>query len=137
MSNVVTFSAAAFVLQFPAFAAYNTAHPGSLQYYFDDATMFLDNSEGAKIEPLRRARLLNLIVAHLGQLGGILTPAGAGSTASQVGRVSSGSEGSVSATFSMESAGSNSAYWLQTQYGAMYWQATAQYRTFRYATRRC
>jgi hypothetical protein len=79
-----------------------------------------------------------MVVAHLGTLSGVLTPAGQGSTATQVGRVSSASEGSVSASMDMGQQSKNAAFWLQTQYGATFWQATAKYRTMRYVLpRRC
>ncbi|EDJ4876599.1 DUF4054 domain-containing protein, partial [Salmonella enterica] len=49
-----------------------------------------------------------------------------------VGRITSASQGSVSV--SVDNSGSNDASWwyLQTPYGADYWQATAPYRSMEY-----
>ncbi len=138
MSGVVVFSATAFVAQYPAFAAYNTAHSGGLQGYFNTATLYLSNTKGSRVKDVTtRSILLNLLVAHLAQLDGVLQPAGQGSTAAAVGRVSSATEGSASVQTQMPGAGASAAWYQQTQYGATYWAATAQYRSMRYVRPRC
>jgi hypothetical protein len=140
MSGVVIFDPTAFVARYPVFSAFNTANPGALQGYFDTATLFLNNTACSIVgDVVRRSVLLNMLVAHLLQLDGVLTPSGSGSTADKVGRLASGSEGTVSAQFAMEGVNANSAYFMQTQYGAAYWAATAPYRTMRYVRgwRRC
>lgn len=134
--GVVIFDPVRFVLRFPQFAA----SVGGLQMFFDEATLLLNNTHTSMVRDLtERAILLNLITAHIATLGGIATPGGAGSTATQVGRVSSASEGSVSASMDMGATHGSSAWWMQTQHGATYWQLTAKYRTMRYITprRRC
>lgn len=137
MSTVV-FNAAQFVMRYPVFAAYNTANPGGLQYFFDDAGLYLNNTDCSPITDLtKRQQLLWMITAHLAQLGGVLAPGGAGSTASQVGRISEASEGTVKASFDMGTANGRAAFWNQTQFGAQYWMATAKYRSFRYVPRVC
>lgn len=144
MSGVVAFDAAAFVVAFPAFAAYNAAHVGGLQFYFDSAaTLHINNTPASRVSSLPARRiLLWLVTAHLAQLAGVAdagTPStGAKSAGNRVGRVSSGSEGGVKADFDAGTATASSAYWMQTQYGAQYWAATARYRSFRYsAPARC
>lgn len=133
MSGVVTFNPAAFVAQYPVFAAYNTASPNGLQNYFNMTTPFLNNTVNSRVsDVVLRAQLLNMLVAHLAQLDGVLTPEGQGSTAQQVGRISDATEGSVKASFAMPGATANAAWYLQTQYGAMFWAATAPIRTMRY-----
>ena len=53
-----------------------------------------------------------------------------------VGRISTASEGSVSVSTELTSSGSPSeAFFSQTKYGLSFWQATAQFRTARYAAR--
>jgi hypothetical protein len=86
-----------------------------------------------------RTILLNLITAHIATLSGIIAPGGAGSTATQVGRVSSATEGSVTASLDMGAQYASAAWFMQTQYGASYRQMTAKYRTARFvsARRRC
>jgi hypothetical protein len=137
-AGAVVFDPAAFIARFPQFANVDAA---LLQAFFDEAAaLYLNNSARSIVRDLaERSILLNYIVAHLGTLSGVLTPAGQGSTATQVGRVSSASEGSVSASMDMGQQSKGAAFWLQTQYGAAYWQATAAYRTLRYVLprRRC
>lgn len=130
---IVVFDAAQFVLKYTVFAPYNTASPGGLQYFFDDAGDFLNNTDCSPITDIpTRQRYLWMITAHLAQLGGALSPTGTGSTASQVGRVSEASEGTVKASFDMGTPQGRAAFWNQTQFGAQYWAATGKYRSFRY-----
>jgi hypothetical protein len=136
-AGAVVFDPVAFAARYPQFANVSTQ---LLQAFFDEAAaLYLNNSARSIVRDLsERAILLNMVVAHLGTLSGVLTPAGQGSTATQVGRVSSASEGSVSASMDMGQQSKNAAFWLQTQYGATFWQATAKYRTMRYVLpRRC
>jgi len=138
MTGVVVFNRAAFVVKFPAFAAYNTANPTGLQMFFDSTALLLNNTTTSRVHDLtKRALLLDLLTAHLAQLGGVLNAAGAAQN--PVGRVSSASEGSVSASFDAGPVTNSQAWYLQTQYGALYWQATALFRAFRYSpnNRRC
>lgn len=139
-TGVVTFDAARFIVRFPQFAAYNAANPAGLQMFFDEATLILNNTATSRVQDVtQRAMLLNLLTAHIATLGGVLTVAGPGSTAGQVGRVSSGAEGSVSVSLDMGAVYGTKAYFMQTQWGAQYWQMTSQWRTMRYigAQRRC
>ena len=85
---------------------------------FGNACLLLDNTENSRVQDLNeRKLLLYLLILHLyylsergGQAVGLMTGA---------------SEGNVSASF----AGLNNANWYQqTQWGALYWQATAKYR---------
>lgn len=137
-AGAVVFDPVAFTTRYPQFANVDAA---LLQAFFDEAAaLYLNNSARSIVRDLgERSILLNMIVAHLGTLSGVLTPAGQGSTATQVGRVSSASEGSVSASMDMGQQSKGAAFWMQTQYGAAYWQATAAYRTMRYVLprRRC
>lgn len=131
---IVVFDAAQFVLRYPVFAAYNIASPGGLQYFFDDAGLYLNNTDCNPITNVtQRQQLLWMITAHLAQLGGAAAAGGVGSTATQVGRISEASEGTVKASFDMGTAQGRAAFWNQTQFGAQYWMATAKYRSFRYA----
>lgn len=138
-SGVVTFDAAAFVQRFPQFAAYNTANPGGLQMFFDEAALLLKNNQNSLVKDLaERSILLNMLTAHIATLGGVVAPGGAGSTAGQVGRVSSAGEGSVSASLDMGAVYGTAAWYMQTQWGAQYWTLTAKYRTARFVSaRRC
>lgn len=126
--GVVRFVAAEFIAAYPAFAAVN---PALLQSGFDIATLFLNNSccsivQNAKV----REQLLYMVTAHVaallqGENG--LAPSGI------VGRIASATEGStaISADYAANMSMSE-AYFSQTKYGAMFWQATTVYRSMHY-----
>lgn len=128
--GAVVFDPAAFVRRYPQFAAVDA---GTLQDFFNEAALYCNNTSRSVVKDLgERSVLLGMLTAHIGTLSGVLTPAGQGSTATQVGRVSSAAEGSVSASLDMGAQPGSAAWYLQTQYGAAYRQATAKYRTMRY-----
>lgn len=125
--GVVVFDSAAFKAAFTSFA---TVADPALQLSFQMATTLLDNSCGSRVkDATKREFLLNLLVAHVtalkdGENG--QPPAGV------VGRVDRAQEGSVSVSASMGTMDRGQAYYAQTQWGAMYWQATARFRTMVY-----
>jgi len=123
----VSFDAATFKVRFPEFAAVTSPLLG---LYFDEACMYLDNTDTSRIADLaQRAMLLNLVVAHIATVNGAATTGGP----SAPGRVSSASEGGVSVSFdAMPAANGSQAWFQQTQYGASYWAMTARYRSFLY-----
>lgn len=130
----VVFDPEAFKAAYPAFANVPDA---ALQQYFKIATRYLSNKDCSIVQDLEeRETLLWMLVAHIGQLYGALNPGGAADGASAVGRTSSATEGSVSVSFDMGPVSRNSAWFLQTQYGAAFWEATAYLRGFRYRPRR-
>lgn len=137
MPGVVVFDPVAFAARYPQFTGISAE---VLQSFFDEATLLLNNSPRSLVrDTVERGILLSMITAHIGTLSGVTTPAGQGSTAGQVGRVSSASEGSVSASLDMGATYGSAAWFMQSQYGATYWQMTAKYRTMRYIAprRRC
>lgn len=127
--TAVVFDPAAFKLRYPEFSAVSDVLLG---LYFNEATLYLSNSDCSPVQNLtRRAMLLNMLVAHIAYLSGALNPGGASGGPAPVGRASSATEGSVSA--SLEYAVPGTAAWFaQTQYGAAFWQATISLRSFRY-----
>lgn len=122
--GVVNFVPADFKAGFPEFTSIADA---VLSVNFGLATLQLNNSCNSRVlNALQREQLLNLLTAHVTQLrNGINGQAASGI----VGRISEAAEGSVRASADMGNVTLNAAYFLQTQWGAMYWQATAQYRT--------
>ncbi|EEZ74634.1 hypothetical protein NEILACOT_05350 [Neisseria lactamica ATCC 23970] len=82
-------------------------------------------------KPEEREMLLFLLVRHFAALAERAAQGGL------VGRIASASEGSVSVSADMGAAGGNAAWYLQTPYGATYWQLTAKYRRFRYVQGGC
>jgi hypothetical protein len=121
--GVVDFDPAAFKAAYPEFA---TLADAVLTANFGLATLQLNNSCGSKVcDANKRAMLLDLLVAHITTLrnGANGQPA-----PGMVGRIGYAIEGSVAATADMGPQVTGQAYYNQTQWGAMYWQATAQYR---------
>lgn len=124
---IVTFDLAAFRARYPEFA---TVVDATIQAYFAEATLYLDNTDCSRVSNVTvRAVLLNMLTAHIAALNsGVNGEAPSG----LVGRVAQASEGSVSVSADMGPTTGTSAWFLQTKYGAAYWQATAPYRTFQY-----
>lgn len=125
-TGVVTFDPVAFVARYPEFSTVNQT---VLTAYFGEATLYLDNSEASRVQNVeQRLPLLWMLTAHIAALNSGVN----GQAPSQlVGRINSATEGSVSVSAEMQ-AGQNAAWFLQTKYGAAFWQATAWLRTARY-----
>lgn len=126
--GIVTFNAQAFAAAYPAFAFLPQE---TLTNNFTLATMLLGNSYCSVVQDApTRANLLNLITAHVTAL---LNGAWGKPPSGAVGRVISGTEGSVTAQIEWSSAvGKTQAFWIQTQWGAMVWQMMLPWRTARY-----
>lgn len=86
-------------------------------------------------------RALYLLTAHIGYLsaprdanGNPTGQQGSNSPPQIVGRITSASQGSVSVSSEMQATGGtySQAYYMQTQYGAQYWELTKSIRTFQY-----
>jgi hypothetical protein len=124
--GVVTFDYAAWVARYPEFDAIEQS---LVLDYFDEATGILDNTPCSIVQDTtQRARLLNMLTAHIAAMNSGVN----GQAASPlVGRVSNATEGSVSVAAEYPTTSDN-AWFLQTKYGAAYWQATAYLRTFNY-----
>ncbi len=123
----VQFSAAEFLGLYPQF----TPQASFLQANFNIAAIQLDNTCTSKVQDApTRQTLLYLLTAHITQL---LNGVGSTPPSGLVGRLADGTEGSVSASTEWDAKGGpGQAYYLQTQFGAQYWQLTAKFRTARY-----
>ena len=99
-----------------------------VQGYFDEACLFCDPTATSRItNEGQRLTLLNMLTAHIAALN----DAALGKSATDpVGRVSSVTQGSESASFDNMLPGI-AAWFAQTKYGMSYWQATAPYRMMR------
>lgn len=127
---VVIFDPAAFKEAYPAFASVPDA---LLTEYFNIATLYLSNTDCSIVQDIaKRTTLLWLLTAHIAYLSGALNLVPG--TPGLVGRVSSATEGSVSVSTEYPT-NPNNAWFLQTQWGAIFWQATLSYRSFRYRAR--
>lgn len=119
-------------------ARFQTAYPevrvadAQLEMWFAQAESLLDNTDHSIVEkPEEREMLLFLLVRHFAALAERAAQGGL------VGRIASAAEGSVSVSADMGAAIGNAAWYLQTPYGATYWQLTAKYRRFRYVSGGC
>lgn len=119
-------------------ARFQAAYPevraagAQLEMWFAQAESLLDNTGRSIVKkPEEREMLLFLLVRHVAALTERAAQGGL------VGRIASAAEGSVSVSADMGAVGSNAAWYLQTPYGATYWQLTAKYRRFRYVSGGC
>lgn len=89
-----------------------------IESYFSAACLLLDNTKRSRVRNLcERKMLLYLLTRHIAELA----ERGAG----LVGSLTSASQGSVSVGVS---AFQNANWYQQTQWGAIYWEATGKYR---------
>ncbi len=124
---IVVFDITAFRERYPEF---DTVSDALLNAYFVEATVYLDNTDGSVVtDSAIRSVYLNMLVSHLAAMN---SGVGGSKPTGLVGRVASASEGSVSVSMADIPSSSSSWWYLQTPYGAAYWQATAAYRTARY-----
>lgn len=133
MGVIVQFNYAKWAATFPQLAGITQPQA---QEYFEMATTIHRNDGGGPVtDANQQLRLLNLVTAHIAVL---FNPQTTGQNSSGlVGRIASATEGSVS----VQAAYSNNvseqqAWFIQTQYGAMYWTATGPFRTARYIPNR-
>lgn len=125
--GVVTFDPAAFKTRYPEFA---TRSDTLCQMYFDEATLYLNNSDSSAVQDVgQRASLLNMLVAHIAKINPL-----DGSGGGLAGPITSASEGSVSVGTSLPTLPGSAAWFAMSTYGFAYWQATARYRSFKYRT---
>jgi hypothetical protein len=124
--TIAVFDSVAFKARYPEFAA---VADGLLSACFTEAGLYLSNTDASPVQNItRRQLLLNMLTAHIAYLGGALSADG---QARPVGRISQAGEGSVSAGLEYGVPGTQ-AWFVQTQYGAAFWQATTSLRGFRY-----
>ncbi|HGK4602799.1 TPA: DUF4054 domain-containing protein [Yersinia enterocolitica] len=125
---IVVFDITKFRAMFPEFS--NVADD-LLPFLFDQATDYLNNSDFSLVDNvIKRERLLYLLMAHLAYMryGDVKGDGGSG----MVGRLSSASEGSVSASSEAGVVEFRYMWYTQSPYGMDYWQATKVYRMANY-----
>jgi hypothetical protein len=125
---IVAFDPAMFKTRYPAIDAGDPL----LELYFNEAEIIINNTDTSVVRNLAERKIfLHLLVAHIATLNGKNT---AIQTGGLVGRINSATEGSVSvgADYGNAPISGSMAWFLQTPFGAEYWQLTAKYRSFRY-----
>lgn len=130
--GVVVFDYDVFIVRYPSFA---TVAEAVLQQNFNQAELMLNNSCCSVVRdaPTRQI-LLNLATAHITAL---LNGVNGQPPQGIVGRVSQGTEGSVSVQAEFEAKSESAAYWAQSPWGLQFWISTLKYRTARYVPPAC
>ena len=128
---VVVFDPVAFVAEYPEFTSVTNGRMLSMFTIAEQS--LLDNTDGSPVMDLNyRTQLFYMLVAHLLLIFGQAAPATANNA--PPGRLSSATEGTVSSSFEyqMPQGSAMAAWYIQTKYGAMFWTATARFRSARY-----
>lgn len=130
---IATWSQSNFLEAYPNFKAVPAP---TLRAQFDVATVYLRNDGSSPIRSAAlQTTLMYMLTAHLLQItfgpNGEGAIGGGGGATGLVGRIASAGEGSVNVSMDYP-ATPNNAWFLQTPYGASFWQATANYRRARY-----
>jgi hypothetical protein len=114
-----------FVGKYPEFADRTVEQ---LQDFFDaTGDLHRNDGNGPVQDPVQQLRLMYLLMAHLIKLSSL------SSGTNMVGPITSESVGPLSAsTKGFEGLPGTQQWYVQTQYGATYWAATAAYRGLRY-----
>jgi hypothetical protein len=129
--SVVIFDPVAFATAYPEFAGVSSAR--STDMFNIAQYSLLDNSNNSPVMDLNyRTQLFFMLVAHMLLIFG--TQDAPTLNNAPPGRLSSATEGTVTSAFEYNlPVGSAMAAWfIQTKYGAMYWTATAMFRSARY-----
>ena len=127
--GIVLFNAAAFRMRYPEM---EQAADGQMEMWFTQAESIVNNTDCSIVTNLKeREMLLMLLMRHFAALDERAAQGGL------VGRISSATEGSVSVGADMGGVSGNAAWYMQTPWGASYWQLTAKYRRFRYVPWGC
>lgn len=127
MGVIVAFDVTKWKTRYPEFAGVADA---TAQEYFDEATIYhANNGSGPVATAGTQSTLLNMLTAHIAAryatVGGV-------APSNLVGRIASATQGSVTVAADYGTTTSEQEAWYnQTKYGADYWRATAQFRTFR------
>lgn len=125
---IVVLDIAKFRAMFPEFDG--LADP-KIAILFELSTDYLNNTNySLVIDPVKREWLLYLLMAHLAYMR-FGDAAGNGGNGI-VGRLSSATEGSASASFDLGAMSAGSTWFTQSPYGMDFWQATKVYRMATY-----
>lgn len=128
---VITFDPTAFKAEYPEFTATSDARATNMFTIAEQS--ILDNTDGSPVmDPSYRTQLFYMLVAHLLLIFGATdTPT---LNNAPPGRISSATEGTVTSQFEykLPDGSAMAAWFIQTKYGAMYWTATARFRSAKY-----
>jgi len=126
----VQFSYETWIARYPEFSG---VPPELATLYFQEAGLYFANCGWTGALPMAPL-LLNMLTAHIAQLN---APLGGEPSPQTVGRINSAGQGSVNVALEWDggTASPSQAFFIQTKYGAAFWQATASFRQARYRAR--
>lgn len=129
-AGVVTFDYARWAAHFPELAALTPEDRAAA--YFDMAEkLYLNNSAASIVRDLKsRAWLFDLLVAHIAWLSRPEAQGGAGP--GSVGPVTEARQGSISVKYDVQGQSPSATWFMQSQFGATYWQAISAWRSMRF-----
>lgn len=125
---VVTFDPTAFKAEYPEFSGASDARCNNM--FTIASQSYLDNTDNSPVMDVTyRTQLFFMLVAHLLLL--LQTSDTPTLNNAPPGRLSNATEGSVSSAFEyiLPQGSAMAAWFVQTKYGAMYWTATARFRS--------
>lgn len=125
MGEVVEFDVSEFRAIYPTFSSITDAQ---LEYFFAKAEMRINNTVNACVPYNQRKIYLYLLVAHMAELQSRIN-AGNGNL---VGNISGATQGSTSISVAIPPVSSGNYWYMQTPYGAEYWDLTKKYRSALY-----
>jgi len=127
MGYTASFDPAYFASRYPEFAGIAaTTAPG----YFLESGVYLNNTGTSPVQdPGTQKVLMHMLTAHLAELYDATSARG---SQALVGRITDASEGTVKVHADMGPVPGTAAWFLQTKYGASFWQAVRPYLGFRY-----
>lgn len=133
----ITFVYADWIAAYPQFTL--ITQPAA-QGYFTQAGLYMDNTACSPVcDQTQLTELLYMLTAHIAWLFAMRNASGAPDSTGLlpppgiVGRISQATEGTVSVSTEVGLIPGSAAWFAQTPWGFAFWQATAQYRQFRYA----
>jgi len=125
---IVVFDIGLFRARYPEFSS---VEDDAVSACWNEGGIYLDNTDSSPVANItERAVLLNMLAAHVCAMNfGV----GGDAPSGLVGRISSATQGSVSVSAEYGPASGSKEWFIQTKYGAAYWQATARYRMPQYS----
>lgn len=129
MGAIATFNFQTWSQRYPEFTGVGS---DLAQLYFAEACLYHANDGSGPVpDQATQTILLYMATAHIAQLYKLRD--GNKPVSELVGRITDASEGSVSVSADFgEGVKAAQAWWIQTKYGASYWQASTPFRVFRY-----
>lgn len=122
--SAVIFNVQKWFMRYPEFAA---IPPARAQLYFDEAGLYLKNELGIVKTVDQLEKYLFMVTAHIAKLNAPADEGGRGADA-PAGRLSSVTQGSVTAQFEIDLKQGAEQWWGQTTYGLAFWRATRRFR---------